>query len=180
MSQGKLVQAFARNLARIRKGKNLRKSELARRAGVTRQIVDKWERGQGNPALSSIGALCEGLNVPLSELLGEAWSHKPRPGPEELIAEKVADRVGIILGKHPELQYPETWISEFLGTLRYDEVAKILTSAPPASTRGPRRERMQKAISKLDPATIEAIVRHAARQILERFVAYVRSKRSSR
>ncbi len=39
---------------------------------------------------------------------------------------------------------------------------------------------MQKAIAKLDPATLEAIIRHAARQILERLVAYVRSKRGSR
>ncbi len=39
---------------------------------------------------------------------------------------------------------------------------------------------MQKAIAKIDLETLEAIVRHAAREILDRFIIYVKSKSVTR
>lgn len=45
---------------------------------------------------------------------------------------------------------------------------------------GAERIRKQKAIAKLDSETIEAIVRQAARGILDKFIIYIKSKSVTR
>ncbi len=91
---------------------------------------------------------------------------------------ETADRVAAVLEKRARREIPEFRKREFLERLQYGEITNDLTSTLRAVGAG--RDRMQKAISKLDTETIEAIVRYVAREILDRFVVYVRSKRGSR
>ncbi len=91
---------------------------------------------------------------------------------------ETADRVAAVLEKRARREIPEFRKREFLERLQYGEITNDLTSTLRAVGAG--RDRIQKAISKLDTETIEAIVRYVAREILDRFVVYVRSKRGSR
>mgnify|MGYP002626442912 CR=1 FL=1 len=55
----------------------LTQEELARRVGVTRQAVSRWELGQTEPGIETLKALAETLGAPVSMLLdlpeGAAW-----------------------------------------------------------------------------------------------------------
>ncbi|HEY3117288.1 MAG TPA: helix-turn-helix domain-containing protein [Chloroflexota bacterium] len=81
---------FGRNLLRLRKRANLTKTDLARRIGVTRQAVDKWEGGV-IPDFHNLVALADGLNASLDDLFGDVWSERPGPTQEEVLAERVVD-----------------------------------------------------------------------------------------
>ncbi len=96
---------------------------------------------------------------------------------EQLPAE-TADRVAGVLERRSKTEIPKSWKEEFLEGFRYRGNAKNLASTLRAI--GARRDRKQKAIAKLDPETLEAIVRHAAREILDRFIIYIKSKSVTR
>src|SRR4051794_31001266 len=46
-------------------------AELAERSGLSRTIVAKIERGDGNPSLGTLWRLSRTLRVPIGELIGE-------------------------------------------------------------------------------------------------------------
>src|SRR3712207_7903679 len=54
----------------LRRGGGLTLEGLAERAGVSRAMISKVERGEKNPTLVVAAKVAEGLGVPLSELLG--------------------------------------------------------------------------------------------------------------
>jgi transcriptional regulator with XRE-family HTH domain len=45
---------------------------LAKRAGLTREYVNKLEAGKQDPSLTTISALSKALGVPVSELVEQA------------------------------------------------------------------------------------------------------------
>lgn len=60
---------MGRALKRIRKEKGISQAELAKRADLTREYVNKIEAGRCDPSLSTINALAKALGVKLARLL---------------------------------------------------------------------------------------------------------------
>jgi transcriptional regulator with XRE-family HTH domain len=56
-------------LKRIRREKGISQAELARRANLTREYVNKIEAGRYDPSLSTINALAKALGVKVGRLL---------------------------------------------------------------------------------------------------------------
>ena len=56
-------------LRKIRKAKKLSQAAVARRAGLTREYVNKIEAGRYDPPLSTINALAKALGVKVRRLL---------------------------------------------------------------------------------------------------------------
>ena len=96
----------------------------------------------------------------------------------EQLPEETADRIAVALERRSRTEIPKSWKREFLEGLPYRGITKNLTSTLRAVGAG--RDRKQKAMAELDPETLEAIVRHAAREILDRFIIYVKSKSVTR
>jgi len=63
--------ALARNLRRRRLERGLSVSELARNAGVSKATISAVERGLGNPAVDTVWALAQALNVSFGALFDD-------------------------------------------------------------------------------------------------------------
>jgi transcriptional regulator with XRE-family HTH domain len=56
-------------LKRLRVAKDMSQALLAKRAGLTREYVNKLEAGKQDPSLTTISALAKALGVPVTALL---------------------------------------------------------------------------------------------------------------
>ncbi len=67
--------AVARNIARVartrRAAQNLSLGDLARASGLSKTILARIERGEGNPSVETLWRLSRALRVPLGELIAE-------------------------------------------------------------------------------------------------------------
>lgn len=73
---------FGQCLAAARKSKGWSQRELADKLGVTREMVDYYERRAPNPALDFIQRAATALGISVAELLGsEAATRKRSGGP---------------------------------------------------------------------------------------------------
>lgn len=63
--------SFARNVKQARKEKGFSLQDLSGRCGVSRSMLSKIEREEKNPTLQLACQIAEGLNMTLSQLLGE-------------------------------------------------------------------------------------------------------------
>ncbi len=61
------------NLEAIRRRRLLTQRELAAKVGVSWQTISEWERGNMQPRMKHVRALCEALDVTPEELLGTEW-----------------------------------------------------------------------------------------------------------
>ena len=61
----------AKKLTALRKYYSLSQEALAEKAGVSRQAVSKWERGEASPDTDNLVTLSRIYNVSLDDLLGE-------------------------------------------------------------------------------------------------------------
>lgn len=61
-------EALARNLRRRRLERGMTAAELARNAGVSKATISSVERGFGNPAVDTVWALAQALNLPFGAL----------------------------------------------------------------------------------------------------------------
>ena len=95
-------------------------------------------------------------------------------------AQRVIEHLATVSGRPFRVKTSETWVNDFSKQLHYDEIVRAAMSALKGSNGRRERNRLQKAIAELDPKTLEAIVRHAAREILDRFIIYVKSKSVTR
>lgn|GEM_PF-3412119 len=66
--KGELRRELGRRVVGIRERRGWNQLELARRLGVPRGRLGKWERGVNEPSLEDLAALSETLEVPLEEL----------------------------------------------------------------------------------------------------------------
>ena len=57
------------NIRQIRKDKNLGLDELARLSGVSKSMLAQIERGSGNPSLSTLWKIANGMKVPFDALV---------------------------------------------------------------------------------------------------------------
>ncbi len=78
---------FGKNLATLRKSKNLTQTELAQQLHFTFQSVSNWERGISSPDIETILRLAEFFNVSTDELLGNAEA-KPYAESENIARDK--------------------------------------------------------------------------------------------
>lgn len=69
---------LAENLRRLRRAAGLTLDGLAARAGVSRAMISKVERGASDPTATVLGKLAAGLDVSLSQLLGDRTPRSPR------------------------------------------------------------------------------------------------------
>lgn len=58
----------ANNIKRLRKEKKLSMDELAKLSGVSKSMLAQIERGEGNPTLSTLWKLSNGMKVPFDAL----------------------------------------------------------------------------------------------------------------
>lgn len=65
-----MIETFGQRLKRIRKEKDLKQVELAKKTGLTKSQIGEYERDIHEPSVSRIEWLCKALNVTASELLG--------------------------------------------------------------------------------------------------------------
>ena len=56
-------------LRRLRTTKKMSHAALSKRAGLTREYVNKLEAGKQDPSLTTISALAKALGVPVTALL---------------------------------------------------------------------------------------------------------------
>jgi len=68
---------FAKNLAELRKARQLTQAQLADLLGVQPRLIGRWEQGQGRPQFESILKLADVLEVTLDRLLRGRDSHQP-------------------------------------------------------------------------------------------------------
>lgn len=86
-------EAFAARLQRLRKGRGLTLSGLARELGVSKPTVWAWEQSKARPVESRIEALAAALGVPASELLSRG-QRGLLPDLLSTAREKIADAFG--------------------------------------------------------------------------------------
>ncbi|AWO76592.1 XRE family transcriptional regulator (plasmid) [Geobacillus thermoleovorans] len=63
--------SFGENVKKARKSKSLSLQELSDRCGVSRSMLSQIERGEKNPTIQVACQIAEGLDMTLSQLLGE-------------------------------------------------------------------------------------------------------------
>lgn len=74
---------LSKNLRRLRHMHGLSQEQVAERAGVSRQAVAKWERGDSTPDLSSCQALAALYNVTLDDLVNFSGGSSAAPVPQK-------------------------------------------------------------------------------------------------
>lgn len=62
---------FSENLKRYMQLRNVTQEELAEHLGISRQAISLWLRGEGNPRMNKISAICSYLNISRADLLLE-------------------------------------------------------------------------------------------------------------
>ena len=59
------------NIKKYRIEKNLKQSELAERAGISRVAIGNYERGDRTPNIDAVGKIANALEIPMKELVTE-------------------------------------------------------------------------------------------------------------
>jgi len=65
----RILISFGNNLKRRRKEKDLSLRQFAALADIDHAMIDRYERGETNPSLTTIGKLAEALEIEPYELL---------------------------------------------------------------------------------------------------------------
>ena len=79
-----MQQTVAKNVRRLREERGLSLDELARRSGVSKSMLAQIERGDGNPTLSTLWKLSNGMQVPFDALTVRRKSDCERVRTEEI------------------------------------------------------------------------------------------------
>lgn len=90
---------FGKQLARVRRVKNISQAELARRMGVSRATIANLERGRQNVQLHQMYSLASHLDAPVSELMPamRELTLSPMP-PDALFLEIAKARLTAVTG----------------------------------------------------------------------------------
>jgi len=62
------LSAFAAYIRELRRQRGLTQEQLAQRSGLAVEMIARVERGDYSPALSTLGKLCVGFEIPMSRL----------------------------------------------------------------------------------------------------------------
>lgn len=86
-------------LKELREKRGLSQAEVAQEIGISRQMYNKYERGDTEPSLSAIKALCTLYNVSYEELLNSsAYSDSPVYNIDQSFGEKVLESPAVPYG----------------------------------------------------------------------------------
>lgn len=66
-----IERKIAKNLIELRKGRNLKQSELSAEIGYSDKTISRWENGSSVPDISTLVKLAEFYNVSLEDLINE-------------------------------------------------------------------------------------------------------------
>jgi transcriptional regulator with XRE-family HTH domain len=91
-----IAERFAGRLRELREKAGLTQTELAAAAGVKRDAITRWERGDREPAWSSVLSLAEALGVSVEAFTEEPAKREP-PGPGR--PKKVGDMPAVDPGR---------------------------------------------------------------------------------
>lgn len=80
---------FGERLAALRTQNGLSQSQFAKKAGISRQMVEYYERRATNPTTGFLQKAALVLGVPSDELLGIKPLPKPKPGPKSKVEQKL-------------------------------------------------------------------------------------------
>ena len=69
---------LAKNIAELRKAKNLKQSELGDKIGYSDKTISKWENGVSSPDVTALCALAEFFNVSIDDLVNENATEKTK------------------------------------------------------------------------------------------------------
>ncbi len=72
---------FGIRLAQARHATGLTQMQLAKRLGVSQQMIDYYERRAGNPTAAFVRKVAEALNVSIDNLLGHNGKQPRKSGP---------------------------------------------------------------------------------------------------
>jgi len=81
---------FGKRVALARHERGLTQQELADRIGVTRHMIDYYERRATNVKTEVVVKLAAALNVSTDDLLGRQ-EVRPKPGPKSLLRRRLED-----------------------------------------------------------------------------------------
>ena len=86
-------------LKELREKRGLSQAEVAQEIGISRQMYNKYERGDTEPSLSAIKALCTLYNVSYEELLNSpAYSDSPVYNIDKSFGKKVLESPAVPYG----------------------------------------------------------------------------------
>jgi transcriptional regulator with XRE-family HTH domain len=108
---------FGKRLASIRQERGLTQQQLADAAGVTRKMIDYYERRAVNVRTDSLISLSNALEMSVDQLLGLASVKKSKPGPKSKLERQMQDVARL---SRPQKQF----VSQFLETVLASEAAK--------------------------------------------------------
>jgi transcriptional regulator with XRE-family HTH domain len=111
----KEAPTFGKRLATIRQEKGMTQQQLADTAGVTRKMVDYYERRAVNVRTDTLISLSEALKMSVDELLG-LQSNKQKPGPKSKLERQLQ-----AVSQLPKAQ--QKFVSQFLETVLQAESA---------------------------------------------------------
>lgn len=123
-------------LRELRKGKNLNLREVSELSGVSRSMLSKVETGRSSPTATTLGKICEGLGVSISQLIGGV-------APRDVIVMRQYE--------HPIFRVPKTgferWSLSPISELRTVDFA--MNILPPGRSSGyfpPHREGVEETL----------------------------------
>ena len=64
------MKKYSNRVKELRLAKSLSQEQLAEKIGLTKQAISQYERGDRNPSMAVLGALCDFFNVSSDYLLG--------------------------------------------------------------------------------------------------------------
>lgn len=65
------MKKYSNRVKELRLAKSLSQEQLAEKIGLTKQAISQYERGDRNPSMAVLGALCDFFNVSSDYLLGK-------------------------------------------------------------------------------------------------------------
>ena len=76
--EGELAARVGRLVNGHRRAQGITQADMASRTGLSRTILSRIERGEGNPSIGTLWKVSRALRVPLGELLVEEWEPRTR------------------------------------------------------------------------------------------------------
>ena len=102
---------YRQRLAAARKARGWSQTEFAKRLGVTRALIDYYERRAKNPTVDFIQRAADILGVPAAGLIGDnGTAPRKRPGPASKVEQQIEE-----LRRLPKAK--QRFVSELLDTV---------------------------------------------------------------
>lgn len=169
-------------LKELREKRGLSQAEVAQEIGVSRQMYNKYERGDTEPSLSSIKALCRLYNVSYEEILDSGYDSKTSLvyDIKESICEKAVESPAVSYGikkaSSPAFG-TENYYAQILNLLPHlllSEKSRLLAAVAQSLTDEVEGKRTQ--LKKVDQSKVYFPTHEESEKGLNEFIEYAHSK----